>query len=560
MAGKLKCFDIEKNRWLEAEIGLLTPDYNFNLPTVSVPDGDKFIKFTGNGAWTGETDYGALNIMSLSPLISYDTGDYAQINRWFRFGDNLELWIQLEGITLRVNQIKYKGTVVPFDNPHFPVYEMLTMLTPTWAAGWRIGVANIKVNDERMYAFVGYASASDYRASTRWLPIFAFSPKAITDNGYTHPYENDQEATKPGDPNGTGGYGTGLPNGDNIGKSDVSSWSFYSLGAGINAYHVDGTKVKTLSDFLWGRIGNAFDVSQVMKGMWARFVNYKFNPIAAIISLHKIPAELEATASGDHAVQMAGYTFDGSEKTGDTLIYASAILSGSEIKIYTSDTVSITTPYTGFRDFSSTKVKVYVPFCGSVSVDPSCCVGGSIYLYYQCDNITGNVGVQVRATDRTGYEKTVATLSGNCAMSIPLTGNDNGISEAVGTAVNAATSAITVNQGGLASSGLKLGLGLNSQNTIVAGNLSGNVGYLGDLSAWVEVSYGIFLDTTTTSSVSGETEQAYNNLVLRPSYMGGVVSDFTGRSQLILNANSVLYATDSEKLEIERMCREGILI
>lgn len=558
MAARLKCFDIEKNRWLEAEIGLLTPDYNFNLPTVSVVDGDQVIKFTRDGAQTWSTDYGPLNILSLYPLISYDTGDYQSVNRWFRFGDYLQLQIQLQTNTVRVNQIKYKGAIVPYETTsHF--YGILTMLTQTWSAGWKIGIANIKVKDERMYALVGYTSNSDYRAATDYIEIFAFSPNALTDNAYTHPYENDQDATKPGDPDGEGGYGTGLPDGDNIGKSDVSSWSFYSLGAGLNAYHVDATKIKTLSDFLWGRIGNAFDASGLIKGMWARYIDYKFNPIAAVISLHKLPAELEATASGTYAIQMAGYTFDGTS-AGDTQISASAILSGSEIKSYTSGVVPITTPYTGFRDFSSTKVKVYVPFCGSVSVDPSCCVGGSIYLYYQCDNITGNLAVQVRATDRTGYEKTVATMSGNCAMSIPLTGNDNGTSEVLGTAAAAAVSAITMNAGGLAASGLKLGLGLNSQNTIVSGNLSGNVGFLGDLTAWVEVSYGIFLDTTTTSSVTGETEQAYNDLLMRPSCMGGTVSEFNGRSQLVLNANDVPYATDAEKLEIERMCREGVLI
>lgn len=561
---KIKIVMEENGRIFEGKIGFLVPNYDYTISLDSVVDGDETIRFTTGGGQTSSTEYGPLEIGAIYPIISYDDFLGNVSNKWFKAGNNLEFQLQLTATTLRINAWKYKGTTVPNGSPYNSPYDFLNISgSEGWISGKKIGLVENTIRGQKFYVFVVYSLVSDKKTSTRYMSVCGFTPNALTSNAYVNPYENDQPETVPGDPNDSGGYGSGLPEGDTIPGSDVSGWSFYSLGHGLNAYKVSDSQIETLSDFLWGKIGNAFDdgsIAGTVEGIWHRYLNYKFNPIAGLISLHRIPAELTVADSTNHDVQMAGITFDGSLSVGNVSINAPTISSSAQIKRLVTDEVRIDTPYSGFRDFSNTQIKLYIPFCGILEVDPSCCVGGSIYLIYECDNTNGNLGVQVMATNIYGYTKNVGNITGNCAIKIPLTGNDNGTGEMLGTIASNASAALSKNAAGLLAGGLKLATGMVQHNTLVAGQLSGNVGYLASMCAFLEVSYGIFLDTATTNSVTGETETAYNDILLRPSFVGGIVGQFTGVSQLLVRANSIDIATDSERAEIERLCREGIRI
>lgn len=561
---KIKFVMEENGRIFEAKIGSLNPNYDYSVSLDSVVDGDETIRFTRGGAQTSTTEYGPLEIGSIYTIISYDDflGDVS--NKWFKAGNYLEFKLQLTSTSLRINEWKYKGTTVPNGSPYNYAYNILNLSGSSgWSSGKKLALVENKIRGEKFYVFVVFSQVTDKKTSTQYMELCGFTPNALSNNAYVTPYENNQPETVPGDPNDSGGYGSGLPQGDTIPGSNVSGWSFYSLGHGLNAYKVSDSQIGTLSDFLWGKIGNAFDdgsIQGTVEGIWHRYLNYKFNPIAGLISLHRIPAELTVANSTSHDVQMAGITFDGSLSVGNVSINAPTISSSAQVKRLVTDEVRIDTPYSGFRDFSNTQIKVYVPFCGILEVDPSCCVGGSIYLIYECDNTNGNLGVQVMATNIYGYTKNVGNITGNCALKMPLTGNDNGTGEVLGTISSNASAALSKNAAGLIAGGLKLATGMVQHNTMVAGQLSGNVGYLTSVCAFVEVSYGIFLDTATTSSVSGETETAYNDILMRPSYVGGSVGQFTGVSQLLVRANSINVATDSERSEIESLCREGIRI
>ena len=362
--------------------------------------------------------------------------------------------------------------------------------------------------------------------------------------GRVRQYDNNQPQTTAGDSDGSGGIGNGLPEPADTPASDTHTWVTTPLGHGINAWAVGEVAVGQLMDFLWGRgSSNAFDAG----GLWQKWLNYKFNPIGAIISLHKLPDEL--TLSGTLTnISLAGFTFDGSASVASTTIQGNSIGSGlsTAFQYYESDTLKL--PYSSYKDFARTSVELYVPYCGTMQIDPSVCIGGTISLTYQCDNITGALAVQVGATNHWGQYQTIGVMTGNCAYKVPLTGNDNGVGAGIQALSNIVIGSTPAMLAGAVSAGAQFA-GLQ-HHTQISGDIRGNVGILAHQTAFVQITYGRYLDTVGN----------YNDNLGRPSYCSAAVKEFTGFSQLIVHADAVDIATDAERQEIEQICREGIYV
>ena len=368
----------------------------------------------------------------------------------------------------------------------------------------------------------------------------------------TEPYES---GTPAGNSGGQGGMGSGLPDGDNFGASE-SGGALTPLGAGLNAYIIDNANLGALSNYLWGAgFGSG--------GIWEKFQNYKFNPIAGILSLHHLPFELLPIYGNSVNVRLAGMVFDG-VSSGGTTVTGLGITAENHVKVFDIDPVYLDhehgqLPYFSFEDFAKTRVRVYLPYCGTVELDPAQCIGGKIEIKYQCDCINGNVGVQIVTTTippkngGTPRRHVAAVATGNAAYQIPVTGNDNGTGEILGALKQAAMGAIGLasgNVGGILSPALSLGMGLEKHTTTISGSIAGNAGYLISRSVIIEVTYGDYY----------KTDENYPAQMLRPAASSGKVSDFTGHSQLIVHADSITLATDSERAEIEAACSSGVLV
>lgn len=395
----------------------------------------------------------------------------------------------------------------------------------------------MRVNGVDGIAITNYNSSTGACYSFAWFSLNCF------DDAVTQPYDNGQAQTQTGD-DGSGGQGYGLKPPDDTPPSDTHTWVTTPLGHGINAWAVGEVAVGSLMDFLWGRgSSNAFDVG----GLWNKWLNYKFNPIGAIISLHKIPNELSLAGAVSN-ISLAGFTFDGSESVAGVTIGGNIIGSGlsTAFQYYESDTLSL--PYSSYKDFARTSVELYVPYCGTMQIDPSVCIGGKIHLTYQCDNITGALAVQVGATNHWGQYQTIGVMTGNCAYKVPLTGNDNGVGAGIQALSNIVIGSTPAMLAGAVSAGAQFA-GIQ-HHTQISGDIRGNVGILAHQTAFVQITYGRYLDTVGN----------YNDNLGRPSYCSAAVKAFTGFSQLIVHADAVDIATDAERQEIEQICREGIYI
>lgn len=394
----------------------------------------------------------------------------------------------------------------------------------------------LRVNGEDGIALTNYDS-DGVTYSLAWFSINCFRA------GTVKPYDNDQAQTQTGD-DGTGGIGYGLKPPDSTPPSDTHLWTTTPLGHGINAWAVGEVAVGNLMDFLWGRgSSNAFDAG----GLWQKWLNYKFNPIGAIISLHKLPDELSLAGSVSN-ISLAGFTFDGSASVAGVTIGGNTIGSGLSTAYLSAESATLDLPYGSYKDFARTSVELYVPYCGTMQIDPSVCIGGKITLTYQCDNITGSLAVQVGAVNHWGQYQTIGVMTGNCAYKVPLTGNDNGVGAGIQALSNIVIGSTPAMLAGAISAGAQFA-GIQ-HHTQISGDVRGNVGILAHQTAFVQITYGRYLDTVGN----------YNDNLGRPSYCSAAVKAFSGYSQLIVHADAVDIATDAERQEIEQICREGIYI
>lgn len=544
---KIKIVMEENGRVFSAKIGSLRPNYDYNVSMDSVVDGSETIRFTRGGAQTSSTEYGQLEIGEIAPLLSYEDFLGNVSNKWFKIGDNLEFKLQLTSTVLRINEWKYKGVTVPNGSAQNYPYDILDLPGSHWETGVKIGVVQNTVRSRDFYVFVAYKQITDKKTSTRYMSICGFTPNAITESGYVQPYSGGGKA---GDPSESGGYGWGLPDGDNIPATTISG-GLTPLGAGVNAYNVLNSDVAALMSYLWGRTGDAFQAG----GLWDRFKNYKFNPMAGILSLHHIPYELLPTVGSSTPVRLAGLVFDGVEVS--TQVSGLPIDPDDHIghAVFTADLSQV--PYMSFADYERTQVRVHLPFCGSVQLDPSSCIGGSVEITYSCDAINGNTVAQVVTTDRFGHYRVSAVASGNAAYQIPLTGNDNGVGEILGTvksvAAGAMMAAATGGAGALVGVGIgaaQLGLGTEKHSTHISGSISGNAGYLGSLNCFVEIIYGYYYDT----------DGMYPGVNGRPSALTTTVGSLSGYAEVAARTDAITNATDAERRMIEDLLRNGIII
>lgn len=349
-----------------------------------------------------------------------------------------------------------------------------------------------------------------------------------------NPYETDMDETKAGDPSEDGGYGAGFPDGDPA-KTDTTKGSIFPFGSGLHAYVITPAQLATLSSFLWGRVSTVFDPG----GLWAKFQNYKFNPIAGVLTCHSLPLALMPASGGSATIAIAGTDLSG----------ASGAPCSTHFTKYTSDFVSIPEPYASFVDYAYPSFAIHIPFCGVVPIDVSAIMGGGVYVRIFCDVVSGNVGAWIIGVDRSGNEQLLKVATGNCAYQVPITGNDNGTGEIVGSLKQAVAGGFSGNAPSMLSAGFNIVSGLQKHNTETVGSYCGNVGYCGSEEIFLICNWAYPVYTDYYSRERG-----------RPSEYSGTVGSFSGYAELEVHADSISVATDEERQEIENVLRSGVII
>lgn len=303
---------------------------------------------------------------------------------------------------------------------------------------------------------------------------------------------------------------------------------------GVHIYRISHDKFDNLMNALYGT-GSDWNT------IWARWQNYKFSPISGIISSHYIPYNLCYASISTANIRMCGVAIQNTES-----------MQMDSVQIHTTTIGSIDIPefFGNAFDYSPyTKMSLYLPFCGWLEIDPDRVTGGGLTVSYKTDCATGDCCAYVVCKDRTGNNTYMYTKTGNCAVSFPIAGNDQGTGAVIGGLMSAAAGAVTGNVLGVAGGLVGALTGKHTQQT--AGNVGGSSSLISDHQCRLQIIRPVLSIPKYGQLLRG-----------RPSDVGIEILQLVGTGW---NSFSAVHAdidgaTHDECREIETLLQNGVIL
>lgn len=288
-------------------------------------------------------------------------------------------------------------------------------------------------------------------------------------------------------------------------------------------YNPTLTELKSLGGYLWS--SNIIEILQ-------KFLN---NPMDCIISLHMIYAT--PSTNGKQNI-ILGYLDSG----------VSANVVDNQFINIDCGSVSTTEYFGDARDYVSpyTNVECYLPFIGIVKLKTEDIIGSNINIIYTLDVLTGAILCKIFVT-KNGAKQQLYTFNGNASVQIPLTGSDR--TRLLSGAITGAVAGITA--GGLigaVAGGVAGGL-MGGTSIERSGNFSANSGALGIKKPYLIISRKTPYDADN-----------YNDYYGYPSNKTVVLNSCKGFTRIKDIHVDIPNATNEEKIEIETLLKNGIII
>ena len=325
------------------------------------------------------------------------------------------------------------------------------------------------------------------------------------------------------------------------GAPDESAASAVSSGF-LNVYKMTQTEIDKIcsalySDTLLQAIQNAF-----------------VNPLDFIVALMVFPCtpvlgSSENLKFGKWYASVTGGAFPlGVDITGTKL--------AKQFKVVDMGTVSIPENWGNFLDYSQTTIELYLPFIGTVNLDVSECMGGTINVQYTIDFFTGMCVANVLCTKTItlpsgkvlGSRPAQHSFQGNCAVQIPLSAENYG--SMVGSLINAAAQSITNPVGGFAGIAMDAVGGGFRPNVTSKGNIVANSGFCSILYPYVRI----------TRPITAEPE-SYQEVMGLPSYINTTLGECDDLCVCDgIDLSGITGATENELNKIRQLCMDGVYV
>lgn len=297
------------------------------------------------------------------------------------------------------------------------------------------------------------------------------------------------------------------------------------------------------------------DLAKVGECLWGStfltsIANLFINPLDAICSLNVFPCR--PNVGSLEAIKLLGHTCT----TADLGTNANGYPLSNQFKTIDFGTLSVAEMWQSFLDYEATSFELYLPFIGSVDIDVSEVMGGSINVQYTVDFLTGMCVANVLCTKSTylsndtyAPQYSQHTYQGNCAVQIPLSNVSYG--SMIGALIQAGCSGLTSGPGGMvASLGESALSGAFKPSVTSKGTISANAGFCSILYPYICVTRPITAESASYQEVMGY-----------PSYIDTKLATCEGLCVCDgIDLDGIPYATDNECKRIEQMCKEGIYI
>lgn len=417
------------------------------------------------------------------------------------------------------------------------------------------------INGERYLGFLLYENPV-YPTGTRWAFFYQLGTDGIL-NVLDGLLEYDQEPGEKGfRPTGAyttmhrpGNGGRGTTNkkepdydGHSIAQPGTPNESVASaIGAGfLTCYKIDSANLANMGKNLYSD-----NMINIIKNM-------AVNPLDFIVSLMIFPCS-PASIGGAQNIKLGGWLC---AATGGAIVNALGTNAQgypltSQFKVVDFGTLQIPENWGNYLDYSQTTLELYLPFIGSVNLDTSECMGGTINVQYTIDFFTGMCVANVLCTrpnfvlpsgKALNYVNAQHSFQGNCAIQIPLSAVNYG--SMIGSLINACTQSITNPVAGFAGIASDAVAGGFRPNVTSKGNIVANSGFCSVLYPYVRI----------TRPITAEPE-SYQEVMGLPSYINttlGECSDLCVCDEIDLrNVNG---ATESELSKIRQMCKDGVYV
>jgi len=261
----------------------------------------------------------------------------------------------------------------------------------------------------------------------------------------------------------SGGNGSFDDNGDDVGFS--SGGSINSTNTITNWYvgQKNSSEVDTFLDLLgdWLKTTGDPDSDHPFQGL-----GYKYSDkLANLVSLKMIFSPSDPSISGPLIPHIHGQIVHGSGSEANPIAYkVTNQIKQDPIRL----NFRIEEYFGSFLDYAPyTDVKIYLPFAGVHSLDPSDVIGKDLSLFASVDFVSGDIVYNIRIN--TGTSNSILyTFTGNAAVDLPITAND--YSGKVSAGINTALSLAGV-VGGIAGAsvtgGASLGLSFGSLTSLI---------------------------------------------------------------------------------------------
>lgn len=277
------------------------------------------------------------------------------------------------------------------------------------------------------------------------------------------------------------------------------------------------------------------------------------NPLDFIVSMMIFPCSPDVGAS--EAIKFGKWSCVATGVIGALGTDMSGARLSHQFKVYDFGTITVPENWGNFLDYSQTSVELYLPFIGSVQLDPSECMGGTVNVQYTVDFFTGqcvaNVYCHKYITLPSGMPidrvEGQHSYQGNCAVQIPLSAVNYG--SMIGSLINACTGSITNPTTPFSVLTDAAGGGFRPSVTS-KGNVVANSGFCAVLYPYIRLLRPITAEPDSYQEVMG-----------LPSYINTTLGECEDLCICDgIDLKGISGATESELGRIRQLCSEGVYV